>query len=231
VAQQGGAPLSLSPAPALPPPAGITTQRAAPGAPAGTAAGAGTRTPAPTAGEMTSEQMLQRVNASLNGMATLISDFRQVSPDGKPYSGKLYLQRPGKLRFEYDSPAPYLIIADGRNVAVLDRKLGTRDLYGINQTPLKFLTADRIDIARDAKLVSIGREGSQIVAVIEDKNTVAGTSRIKLWFGGGDTLVLQRWLVTDPQGYDTQVVLSNLDLGRRPENRQFIIDLGVGIRD
>jgi outer membrane lipoprotein-sorting protein len=215
------APLSLTPnAPAAPPAAATppATPRAAPAAQTPT-----TNRPAPAA-EMTREQMLSRVNASLNAMTTVVSDFRQVSPDGKPFTGRLYMQRPGKLRFEYTAPAPYLIVADGRNVAVYDRKLNSRDMYGINQTPLKFLTAERIDLARDAKLVSIGRDGASIAVVIEDKNTVAGTSRIKLWFGGPD-YVLQRWLVTDPQGYDTQVVLSNLDLTTRPAPRQFIIDV------
>ena len=58
--------------------------------------------------------------------------------------GTLYVQRPGRLRFEYARPATLEIIADGTSVAVRDRKLATQDVYFIGQTPLKFLLKERI---------------------------------------------------------------------------------------
>ena len=83
--------------------------------------------------------------------STLAGDFVQIGGDGRRLAGKLYLQRPGKIRFEYDAPATIEVVADGSSVAVRDRKLATQDLYSIAQTPLKFLLRDRIDLGQDIR--------------------------------------------------------------------------------
>ncbi|MBV9740374.1 MAG: outer-membrane lipoprotein carrier protein LolA, partial [Hyphomicrobiales bacterium] len=48
-------------------------------------------------------------------------------------------------------------------------------------------------------------------------------SRVALYFDSKVTS-LRRWVVTDPQGYDTTVMLSNLDTSRRPDDKEFVID-------
>ena len=88
-------------------------------------------------------------------MQTLVGDFVQVGPDGGKSEGKFYLQKPGKVRFEYNPPSPIELIADGSSVVVRDRKLATQDLYPLSQTPLRFLLADRIDLLRDTNVVGV----------------------------------------------------------------------------
>jgi outer membrane lipoprotein-sorting protein len=191
-------------------------------------------TPAPRpaqAAESTPQAMIERINAALNEMTHATADFVQTAPDGRRTQGKLYLVRPGKMRFEYERPSALEVISDGRNVAVRDKKLGTQELYGIGQTPLKFLVSDPIDVSKQGKVLSVTREGDSVVLVLEDKNTVTGTSKIRIVFSG-DTYTLRRWTVTDPQGYDTIVQLSNLSTQRRPENRLFVIDVqSMPVRD
>jgi len=41
------------------------------------------------------------------------------------------------------------VVADGSSVVVRDRRLATQDLYPLNQTPLRFLLSDSIDLMRD----------------------------------------------------------------------------------
>jgi outer membrane lipoprotein-sorting protein len=204
VASAQGAPLSLSPQPARP----ATTTPPAPGAP-----------PA----EVTPQQMLERINRSLNGLTTLIADFTQVNADGRRRTGKLYMMRPGRLKFEYDRPLMLEVIADGSSVAVLDRRLPQQDIYGINQTPLKFLVRERIDIAKDAKVIAVRRQGNDVVLEIEDSNTVAGKSRIRIVFNAGDYM-LRQWTITDAQNMSTTVQLSNMDTSRRPDRGLFTIN-------
>src|SRR4028119_1738521 len=62
--------------------------------------------------------VIERANAYFTGLGTLVADFTQVGGDGRRMGGTLYLQRPGKVRFEYDPPATLEVIADGRSVAV-----------------------------------------------------------------------------------------------------------------
>ena len=75
------------------------------------------------------------------------------APDGSKSEGEFTLQKPGKVRFDYNPPSPIELIADGSSVVVRDRKLATQDLYPLSQTPLRFLLADRIDLMHDTNLV------------------------------------------------------------------------------
>lgn len=166
---------------------------------------------------------IDRVNAYFNGIRGLQADFVQLSPDGRAYTGVLSMLRPGRLRFEYNPPSSLLIIADGTAVEILDRKSNARNEYFIGQTPLKFLLQAKIDIAKDTKVTDLKREGNDIVLILEDKNTLAGTSRIRVVFDG-QSHVLKEWTVTDPQGLDTKVSLSNLNSNVLPDKDLFVIN-------
>jgi outer membrane lipoprotein-sorting protein len=202
-----GAPLQLGPRP---------------GAPAATTPAPAGQSPAATAAE-TPQMLTERINRSLNGMGSLIGDFSQISADGRRRSGKLYVLRPGKLRFDYNPPSQLEVVSDGSNVAVIDKRVPQQDVYGINQTPLKFLVGEKIDIAKDTKVTSVRREKDEVILDIEDKNTVAGTSKIRIHFNG-DTFMLRRWTVTDPQGIPTTIQLANLNTQQKPERSLFFIN-------
>src|SRR3954447_3009991 len=164
-----------------------------------------------------------RVSAYLSSLQTLVGNFVQVGPDGSRSKGDFYIQKPGKVRFEYDPPSPIDIIADGGSVAVRDRKLATQDIYPLSQTPLRFLLADRIDIAHDTNLVSLTADDVFVTAVIEEHSALVGTNRLMLMFSSKD-FQLKQWTVTDPQGYDTTVAVYNLDSTKRPDPSLFKIN-------
>lgn len=177
----------------------------------------------PAAIETTPEAALQRANASLNALGQMQADFVQTSGNGRRAEGKIYLQKPGRVRFEYLPPATLEIVADGSSVVIRDRKLGTQDLYGIAQTPLKFLLREKVDLARDTRLVEVNPAPDLVSVTIEDRATFGGTSRIELFFDPR-SYALKQWTVTDPQGYQTAVVLRNVDTRNRPDPGQFFID-------
>ena len=169
------------------------------------------------------QEAVQRANAYFNSSPTMIADFVQLTGDSKRLEGKLYLQRPGRMRFEYAKPATIEVVADGRSVAIRDSKLRTQDIYLIGQTPLKFLTKEKIDLARDTKVLDVRGDANAVSVFIEDRATLGGTSRIKLIFDPS-TFALKQWAVTDPQGYQTVVSLFNVDLARRPDPALFKIN-------
>jgi outer membrane lipoprotein-sorting protein len=181
-------------------------------------------TPPPAAPVAETPQMLtERINRSLNAMGSLVGDFTQISADGRRRAGKLYVMRPGKLRFDYNPPSQLEVVSDGSNVAVIDKRVPQQDVYGINQTPLKFLVSERIDVTRDTKVIGVRREKDEVILDIEDKNTVAGTSKIRIHFNG-ESFQLRRWTVTDPQGVPTTVQLANLNTQQRPDRSLFFIN-------
>lgn len=163
------------------------------------------------------------LNSYFNSYPVLSADFLQVGADGRRYEGKLYIQRPGKMRFEYKAPATIEIIADGTSVAIRDRKLATQDLYAIAQTPLKFLLKDRIDLARDTTIKNVSSTRDALNIQIEDKATLGGTSKIALQYDRVAN-VLRQWTIVDPQGYETSVSIFNVDTQRRHDPALFAIN-------
>ena len=164
-----------------------------------------------------------RVSAYLSSLSTLVGNFVQVGPDGSKTRGEFYIQKPGKVRFEYDTPSPIEIIADGSAVAVRDRKLATQDIYPLSQTPLRYLLSDRIDLMRDTNVVSVTADDLYVSVTIEERQTLIGTSRLMLMLGAKDGQ-LKQWTVTDPQGYDTTVAVYNLDSTKKVDPGLFKID-------
>ncbi|MFL5162441.1 MAG: outer-membrane lipoprotein carrier protein LolA [Microvirga sp.] len=166
--------------------------------------------------------VVERANAYFTNLSTLVADFTQVGGDGRRQGGTLYLQRPGKVRFEYDPPATLQVIADGRSVAVRDRKLATQDLYSISQTPLKFLLRERVNLGQDIRITGIINDGDSVRINLEDSSTLGGTSRIALYF---DSQVesLNQWRIVDAQGFQTVVVLGRIERGRRIDQDLFKI--------
>ena len=167
--------------------------------------------------------VVERASAALNAITTLSAEFTQVGGDGRRLTGTMYLQRPGKLRFEYDKPSALEIVSDGSTVLVRDRKLTTSDLYPISQTPLKFLTATRIDLAGQTTITGVGTEPDGTRISLEDTTTFGGTSRIALVFDG-DVANLKRWRVVDPQGYTTTVTLSGIERGKAIDPKVFMLN-------
>jgi outer membrane lipoprotein-sorting protein len=164
-----------------------------------------------------------RVSAYLSSLQTLVGNFVQVGPDGSKTQGDFYIQKPGKVRFEYDAPSPIDIIADGSSVAVRDRKLATQDIYPLSQTPLRYLLSDRIDLLKDTNVVAVTADNMFISVTIEEKHALIGTSRLMLMVGAKDGQ-LKQWTVTDPQGYDTTVAVYNLDSTKKVDPSLFKID-------
>ena len=167
--------------------------------------------------------IVQRVDSYLSSTQVLSGNFVQVGPDGRRSQGEFYIQKPGRVRFDYDPPSPIDIVADGQSVVVRDRKLATQDLYPLSQTPLRFLLADNVDLMKDTNLVSVYADDVFVTVVVEEKNGLVGTSRLMIMFSAKD-MQLKQWTVTDPQGYDTTVAVYNLDTSSRPDPKMFTID-------
>jgi outer membrane lipoprotein-sorting protein len=172
--------------------------------------------------QLSNREIVERANAYFTNLTTLVADFTQVGGDGRRQGGTLYLQRPGKVRFEYDPPATLEVIADGSSVAVRDKKLVTQDLYSISQTPLKFLLREQVNLGQDIAIRGVTTDTDSVRVSLEDRSTLGGTSRITLYF---DPKVesLTQWRIVDPQGFQTAVILNKSQRGRRMDPDLFKI--------
>ncbi len=176
-----------------------------------------------TAFDAKQRALLDKVSLNLSTIQTLVGNFVQIGPDGVRTEGTFYIQKPGKVRFEYNPPSPISLIADGSSVVVVNRKLDTHDLWPLSQTPLRYLLADHINLLHDTDVVSVSSDETFVTVVIEEKQVVIGTSRLMMMFDAKD-LTLKQWTVTDPQGLDTTVAIYNLDRNRKPDPDLFVIN-------
>ena len=177
--------------------------------------------PASPAAEIDRTAMIAALNAYLNDIGTLRARFSQVAPDGSLATGVLSLQRPGRLRFQYDDPSPIRVIADGTTVAIEDQALETVDRIPLRSTPVWWLLKDEINIAEDAEIVGMAREYGFFYLTLRD---ASGEMEGEIMFVFAEpSLELREWYVTDALGEITRVSLSDVETGMRLDPRLFSI--------
>lgn len=132
----------------------------------------------------------------------------------KHATGRFYVQRPGKIRFDYAPPSSLRIVADGAFLAIEDSDLKTVEKYPIKSTPFRLLLADAVDLGRDARIVGVESQEGTIAISLEDNSGDASGS-IKLIFDNGPDLQLKQWQITDAQGLTTQVTVNDVVSGRK----------------
>lgn len=173
----------------------------------------------PTAfSDLSDEAVAAEVLGHLENLTTLAGDFVQTAPSGAVVTGKVYLRRPGQIRFDYDDPSPITVVATGGVVYVENTELETTDSYPLKKTPLRFLLSKKIDIG-DATLKSVER-GPDSVAVTYASADEETEGEITLVLSA-PALSIEKWAVRDPQGGLTVVALHGVTAGGAIENRLF----------
>jgi outer membrane lipoprotein-sorting protein len=154
---------------------------------------------------------IARVEAYLNGLTSLKAHFVQVAQDGRMSEGTAWLQRPGRMRFQYDPPAPFLLIAAHGVLTFHDSALQQTSNIGLNRTPLGILLADKVDLSGAVSVTEIQRLPGQIQLTVIRTDS-PGDGSLTLIFADRP-LTLRQWTVVDPQRRETHVTLYNAQLG------------------
>ena len=154
---------------------------------------------------------IARIEAYLNGVHTLHSRFLQVAPNGAPTEGQAWLQRPGRMRFQYEPPAPFLLVAGHGLLVFYDSQLKQTSNIPLGQTPLGLLLQDNLRLSGDITVSGITRMPGQIqVTIYRTRSPQDGA--ITLIFAD-NPLTLRQWVVTDAQRQQTRVTLYDVVLG------------------
>jgi outer membrane lipoprotein-sorting protein len=171
------------------------------------AAAAGGAAAQTTAGLSPQDQALvQRAQTYLDGLTTATGRFVQTTADGREAAGTVWLQRPGRARFDYDPPSGVQIAADGHVVTEVDTRLRTIHSYPLGTTPLSLFLARHVALDRGARVEAVRTTADGYEIEVRDGRR---RGAITLQFRNAP-LALTGWVVTDARGAKVQVRLTRL---------------------
>jgi outer membrane lipoprotein-sorting protein len=181
---------------------------------------AGLSTLTPTEATAQGSAAAQKIADHFASVKTMMGEFVQFGPRGEQTGGKFFIDRPGKIRFNYEDPSPMRVIADGKTVVIGNRKLKTWDVYPLSKTPLNLLLGQKIDLS--TKMVRGVKEEPDLTTIILGDKSVFGDSTITMMFDP-KTFDLRQWTITDAQGKDTSVMIFNVKTGVELDKKIFDI--------
>jgi outer membrane lipoprotein-sorting protein len=162
---------------------------------------------------------MARVETYLDSLRTMKAHFLQVAPNGAISQGTVWLDRPGRMRFQYEPPSPLLLVAGHGLVVFHDKSLNQTTNIPIGQTPLGILLADRVQLGGDVTVTGMQHLPGQVQLSLV-RTASPGDGTLTLIFADSP-LVLRQWIVTDAQRQQTTVTLTNMEMGGQFDQKLF----------
>jgi outer membrane lipoprotein-sorting protein len=173
---------------------------------------------------------LNAISRYLNTIAQATSDFTQVNDDGSLSTGRFFIKRPGRMRFEYNPPEKLLVMAGGSQVGIFDGKSNVQraERYPLRRTPLNLILERNVNLAARNMVVGHEFDGTSTVVIAQDpENPEYGTIQLKFT---SNPIELRQWIVTDGQGAKTTVILGQLQKAENLSSTLFNISYEEGQR-
>lgn len=170
------------------------------------------------------EAAVNGISDYLNSFKTLQGEFTQISPKGNLSQGIFFISKPGKMRFEYAPPNPFLIVSDGTWLTIKNVKKEKGDQFPLSQTPLRLVLSNKVDILKDTKILDFQSQDGILAVTVEDKKNTLANGQLTLVY---DTTrnALQQWVVIDGKGRRTTVSLENVVTGVEPDPKLFVVKI------
>lgn len=172
------------------------------------------------------EAIVEQINQYFNTMTNLEGRFLQTDANDERKLGEFYLQRPGKVLFDYSPPSRQKIISNGEYLAIENHDLKTSDRYPLESTPFKLLLKEEVNLQKDANIVALDVGENIVVLTVEDKEDRSG--QIRLFFEWPE-LQLKEWIITDAQGLNTRIQLAELETNKDVDPELFTFSKEIGL--
>ena len=172
---------------------------------------------------------LDDLSTYMNNMVTVESTFNQVNENGSSLTGKMYLKRPGKIRFEYGPPNLGLVIVDGGQVAIFDPKSDKEPFrFPLSQTPLSIILEENVNFKKGNMVLEHVSDGPSTVLSLQDP-AHAEYGYIKLVFTNYP-VQLRQWIVDNNSGNKSIVVVEDWTEGKKIPDVLFNIGWEMQLR-
>jgi len=153
----------------------------------------------------TQTEDVKKVEEYLNSIKTISADFVQIASNGEKVEGHMYVEKPNKIRMEYNEPSNILIVGNGDYIVYYDKELEQVTNIDYEDIPAAMVLANTVKIGKDLKVTDFAKD--------------PGMTRVSLKYNkGGDlgpfTLVfnnnpfeLKQWKVITPQSLEVSLSL------------------------
>jgi outer membrane lipoprotein-sorting protein len=171
--------------------------------------------------------IVEKINAYFNDLKNLEGQFLQTDADDSRKKGRFFIERPGKVLFDYAPPSAQKIISNGEYLAIENHDLNTTDRYPLESTPFRLLLKETVNLAVDAQIVALDVGENIVVLTVEDKESRGG-GQIRLFFAWPE-IQLKEWIITDAQGLNTRIELAALETNKETDPKLFNFSPGIGL--
>ncbi|TVQ82000.1 MAG: outer membrane lipoprotein carrier protein LolA [Micavibrio sp.] len=158
----------------------------------------------------THEERLRSISAIESYLAELRSmqaRFTQTAPDGEQTSGVFYMQRPGKMRFEYDDPIEDFIVADGLFIYFYDAVMDHHSSTAIGNSLADFILRDNLRLSGDVTVLDLQENPEENLIKVSVTQTADPSAGSITLFFQREPMRLVKWRIHDAQGMTTEVAL------------------------
>ena len=169
----------------------------------------------------TRSETIEAVSTHFSSVPTMAGEFVQFGPNGEQTGGVFYIERPGKIRFNYEKPAAVEVISNGKTVAVHNSKLDSWSFYPLDKTPLSLLLSQQIEV-EDRTIRDVIVEPDLTTIVMGD-DRIFGDAIITLMFDP-QSYDLRQWTIKDSNGKETSVMVFNVQKNVELPGRLFKFD-------
>ena len=153
--------------------------------------------------------VVQQAQGYLQALTSAQGTFTETGPNGQRRQGRFYLQRPGKMRFQYTNPAGLLVVSDGYNVKRYDPRLNNFQQVPLGRTPLSTFLARNVRLDQGVRIDRVTRMDSGAFAITARDGGRPNDGSVVLAFAG-NPMRLHEWTITDAQGARTRTQLTSL---------------------
>lgn len=172
--------------------------------------------------------LIKKVEDYFRGLKTMKAGFVQTAPDGTELTGKFYLSRPGRLRFDYDPPLEDFIVADGIFVYYYDGELKQQSNAPVGQTLGYYILRKNVSLTDELTVNEI-RDDREFLEVNVTQTADPAAGALTLYFDK-DPIALKKWSVVDSQGLVTQIALIDPERDIKLKNSLFTYSDPQGVQ-
>lgn len=163
---------------------------------------------------------INQVETYLNSLKSLEANFVQIASNGEKVEGKLYIEKPNKIRMEYNAPSNILIVGNGDYIVYYDKELDQVTNIDYEDVPAALILASEVDInGKDLSVTDFYKDPG-VTRVSLEYSKASELGPFTLLFTN-NPFALRQWKVVTPQAMEVSLSLYDVVVDSKLDGNLF----------